>query len=344
MPSSDLPILREGPPGPGSGDPSGSEDAGEGTSNGAAGPSDGGPATLELADDAPEVELDHLDTLWFQVAGTVCNLRCSHCFISCSPDNHTLEFLDFDEVMGWVERARSWGVKEYYFTGGEPFMNRDLPAMVEEILPFAPVSILTNGTLLREGELERLEAADRASDYSLEIRVSIDGPNAEMNDAVRGEGTFDRAMEGVRRLLEHGFLPIVTATQVWPREEDERVRREFLERLRSLGYGKPRIKILPSLKIGREILRDRGYDPHEWVTAQMLEGFDEGQLLCSSSRVVTDRGIHVCPILVDHPDSLMGPSLESADEPFELRHQACYTCWMHGAICTNYGGVGEDVS
>ena len=331
MPSSELPILEEEER------PTGAGPAGDT----AEGPD---PAAVGLAEDAPAVELGHLDTLWFQVAGTVCNLRCSHCFISCSPDNHTFEFLEFEEVMGWVERARSWGVKEYYFTGGEPFMNRDLPAMVEAILPFAPVSILTNGTLLRERELERLEAADRASDYSLEIRVSIDGPTAEMNDEVRGEGTFERAMEGVRRLLDHGFLPIVTATQVWPREEDERIRREFLDRLRAMGYGKPRIKILPSLKIGREMLRDRGYDPHEWVTAQMLEGYDEGQLLCSSSRVVTDRGIHVCPILIDHPDSLMGQSLEEADESFELRHQACYTCWMHGAICSNYGGIGEDVS
>ena len=37
----------------------------------------------------PRVELQSLDTLWFQVAGTLCNLACSHCFISCSPTNHT---------------------------------------------------------------------------------------------------------------------------------------------------------------------------------------------------------------------------------------------------------------
>lgn len=298
----------------------------------------------DLAGDAPEVALRHLDTLWFQVAGTVCNLRCSHCFISCSPDNHAFGFLGLEEVLAWVERARQLGVREYYLTGGEPFMNRDLPAMVEEILEVGPVSILTNGTLLREDDLERMAAADRASVYSLEIRVSIDGPDAETNDAVRGDGTFERAMDGVRKLLDHGFLPIVTATQVWPEEEDERVRRRFLDRLRGLGYEKPRIKILPSLRIGREVFRDRGYDPHEWVTAQMLEGYEEGQLLCSHSRIVTDRGVHVCPILVDDPDSLMGRTLEAAHRPFALRHQACYTCWLHGAICSNYAGIGEDVS
>ena len=37
----------------------------------------------------PQVPFLGLDTLWFQVAGTVCNLRCTHCFISCAPDNHS---------------------------------------------------------------------------------------------------------------------------------------------------------------------------------------------------------------------------------------------------------------
>lgn len=298
----------------------------------------------DLAASAPEVELEHLDTLWFQVTGTVCNLRCTHCFISCAPDNHTLEFLPLEEVLGWLERAPSWGVKEYYVTGGEPFMHADLPAMLEAMLALGPATVLTNGTLLRDRVLRRLARVERASPYSLEIRVSVDGPDPESNDPIRGEGTFQRAMEGVRRLLYHGFLPILTATQVWPPEEDERVRRAFVARLRALGYERPRLKILPSLRIGREAVRSRGYGEDEWVTEAMLEGYDRSQLLCASSRVVTSRGVHVCPILVDHPGSRLGATLAEADRPFALRHQACHTCWLHGAICTNYGGIGEDVA
>lgn len=298
----------------------------------------------DLASGAPEVGLEHLDTLWFQVAGTVCNLRCTHCFISCAPDNHTLEFLALEEVLAWVEKSREWGVKEYYVTGGEPFMHRDLPAMLEAMLELGPATVLTNGTLLRNRVLTRLAGAERSSRYSLEIRVSIDGPSPETNDPIRGEGTFERAMEGMARLLDHGFLPILTATQVWDPEEDETVRREFVERLRAVGYRHPRIKILPSLRIGREALRSRGYGEDEWVTDELLEGYDRRQLLCSSSRVVTTRGVHVCPILVDHPDSLLGSSLEEAAVPFSLRHQACHTCWLHGAICSNYGGIGEDAA
>ena len=303
-----------------------------------------GPISALSVDAAPRVELEHLDTLWFQVTGTICNLRCTHCFISCAPDNHSFEFLTLDEVLGWLEASRAWGVKEYYVTGGEPFMHVDLPEMLRAMLELGPATVLTNGTLLPDRALRPIAEAERASIYSLEIRVSIDGPSPELNDPIRGEGTFDRAMDGVARLLHYGFLPIVTATQVWDPDRDEEIRRGFVSRLRAIGYENPRLKILPSLRIGREEVRTRGYGEDERVVEEMLEGFDRSQLICANSRIVTNRGVHVCPILIDHPDSLLGETLEEGSRPFELRHRACYTCWLYGAICSNFGGIGRDAS
>lgn len=294
-------------------------------------------------EDAPAVPLVALDYLWFQVAGTVCNLRCTHCFISCAPENHSYWFLDLETVRSYLDESQAWGVKEYYFTGGEPFMNKDLLPMLEATLAIGPASVLTNATLLFDRTVRRLAEIERSSRYSLEVRVSIDGPSPETNDPIRGEGTFQRAMEGVRRLVKQGLLPIITAAQVWEPHQDETVYGQFVEALRDVGYERPRIKILPSLRIGREAARSRGYDETEIVTAAMLEGYDVRQLLCSTGRIVTDRGIHVCPILIDAPDSFLGDSLAEAHRPFALRHNACYTCWLNGAICTNYGGIGEEM-
>ena len=56
-------------------------------------------------DDAPEVPLRALDQLWFQVSGTVCNLRCGHCFISCAPDNHSFWFLTRSQIRAALEQA-----------------------------------------------------------------------------------------------------------------------------------------------------------------------------------------------------------------------------------------------
>src|SRR5437870_7373056 len=140
-----------------------------------------------LDGDAPVVALAHLDDLWFKVGGTVCNLECRHCFISCSPHNHSFGFLDLDTVRRYLDESAHLGVKEYYFTGGEPFLNRDMVPILELTLSYGPVTVLTNGTVFKDEWLERLHQAEADSLYSLEFRVSIDGFTAAENDPIRGQ-------------------------------------------------------------------------------------------------------------------------------------------------------------
>jgi AdoMet-dependent heme synthase len=291
---------------------------------------------------APEVPLAHLDELWFQVGGTLCNLECSHCFISCSPHNHSFGFLGLEAVRAALEESVRLGVKEYYFTGGEPFLNREMVPILELTLRYGPATVLTNGTVLREEWLERLRRAEEASPYSLEVRVSLDGFTAEMNDPVRGDGTFARALGGVRRLVAHGFLPLVTVTRTRDDQDDAELFEGFVRLLRASGYDRPRVKLLPTLRIGAEVKRQRGYLPGERVTPEMMEGYDAGRLLCSHARVVTDRGVHVCPILIEAPDARLGATLAEGLRPCALRHQACYTCYQFGALCANPSAARRD--
>lgn len=284
----------------------------------------------------PDLHLDALDNLWFQVSGTLCNIACNHCFISCSPTNHSYEFMTLDQVKSYLDQSVEMGVKEYYFTGGEPFMNKQMLDILELTLTYGPATVLSNGMLIREKTAQRLQEIEANSIYSLEIRISIDGYTEEMNDAIRGKGVFKKAMEGVRRLYEHGFLPIITITKTWDDHEDQDVMTGFNETLKRHGYHRPRLKILPSLKLGKEIARSGGYDQYEYVTTEMLDGYDCSQLLCSNSRVATNRGVVVCPILLESPNAHMGETLKEATKSFELKDQACYTCYLYGAICSNF--------
>ena len=87
------------------------------SSGGAAGQAAGGAAEVPArgydrvrGDSAPRVGLPSLDTLWFQVGGTLCNLACKHCFVSCSPTNHTHELMTLAEyVPTWKRRRVSRG-------------------------------------------------------------------------------------------------------------------------------------------------------------------------------------------------------------------------------------------
>lgn len=284
----------------------------------------------------PTVPLTALDQLWFQVSGTVCNLRCRHCFISCAPDNHAFWFLERAQVAEALAQSVDLGVKEYYFTGGEPFMHSEMVPILADTLALGPATVLTNGTLFTPRRVAALARAAADSAYSLELRVSLDGVTPEANDAIRGGGTFARALEGIGRVVAEGFLPIVTTMQSWDPAETDAVLGGFRTALAGVGYTRPRLKILPPLRIGAEAVRSRGYAPDERVTHEMLHGYDLDRLLCTRARLVTARGVYACPILLDFPSARVADDLATAAaRPVALGEQACYTCWLEGAICAN---------
>jgi len=275
-----------------------------------------------------------LDTLWFQVAGTLCNIECTHCFISSSPSNHSHEMMTVAGVEHWLAEARTLGVREYYFTGGEPFMNRDMIAILEVTLRQGPATVLTNGMLLRSETCVRLRELFDASEYSLDIRVSLDGFDADSHDAIRGRGVWDKVMAGLRNLADVGLTPVITVTTAAEGVQTGEGRARFLDLIRSFGFSKPRLKVLPLFRIGAEERRTRAYADWERLSADMLTDSDASVLQCSSCRMVTSKGVYVCPILIEQPEARMGGSIAETLRPFPLKFGACHTCWVEGVTCT----------
>lgn len=281
----------------------------------------------------PTVQLQSLDTLWFQVAGTICNIECTHCFISSSPTNRSHGMLSLADVEARLAEAREIGVREYYFTGGEPFLNRDMIPILRATLQQGPATVLTNGMLLRKEVCRQLRELFDASDYSLDIRVSLDGFDAESHDAIRGQGVWDRVMIGLRNLAEVGLDPVITVTTAAEGVAGEEGRTRFLEIIRGFGFERPRLKVLSLFRIGAEETRSRAYESWERLTADTLTDDEASVLQCSSCRMVTSKGVFVCPILIEEPRARMGDTLESTIRPFALEYGACHTCWVDGVTC-----------
>jgi AdoMet-dependent heme synthase len=288
---------------------------------------------VRLPEAYPESPLLALDTLWLQVAGTLCNLQCTHCFISCSPTNSIHAMMTLAQVQAHLSDAAALGVREYYFTGGEPFLNREIFEMIEAALRQGPVSVLTNGLLIREEAARRLRRLSDASDYSLDLRISLDGWDAATNDPVRGAGTFDRILAAIAHLVAAGLSPIITVTDACEGASSAAGRARLLRFLGEAGVTRPRLKVLPLLRIGAEATRTRGYAPWETLRGRTLTGDEAAALQCASSRMVTARGAWVCPILIDSPGARMGATLKQTLRPFELRYQACFTCHEQGLSC-----------
>ena len=282
---------------------------------------------------APRVELKSLDTLWLQVGGTVCNLACTHCFVSCSPTNHTHELMTLAEVRRYLEEAARLGVREYYFTGGEPFLNPEMEGILAATLEVGPATVLTNGLLLDPARCARLEALADATDYSLDFRVSLDGWDAASNDPIRGEGTFERILTGIRNLHAAGLNPVITVTEVSEGTAGDTGKELFFGLLRSLGIERPRLKILPVFHIGAEAERGGAYESWQRLREEDAPEGGWDHLQCSSCRMVTDQGVWVCPILVNQPEARMGETLADSLGDFPLEHPACWTCHVYGVSC-----------
>jgi molybdenum cofactor biosynthesis enzyme MoaA len=290
--------------------------------------------TTATAAPIPAVPLLALDTLWFQVAGTVCNIECTHCFISCSPRNHSHEMMSLADVQTRLDEARPLGVREYYFTGGEPFMNRDMLPILAATLKQGPASVLTNGMLLRPDVCRQLRELFDTSEYSLDLRVSLDGFDRESHDAIRGEGVWDRVMIGLKNLADVGLNPVITVTTAAEGVASAEGRTRFLELIRTFGFDRPRLKVLSLFRIGAEEKRTRAYEDWERLTGLALTEDDARTLQCSTCRMATSKGVYVCPILIEEPAARMGDTLAETLRPFPLKYGACHTCWVDGVTCT----------
>ena len=297
---------------------------------------------LTAAAPAATVAFRHLSALWVQITGTLCNLTCTHCINASGPREPWLAPMPADAVRRYIDEAAALGVKEIYVTGGEPFLHPEILSLLAYALERAPTTVLTNGTLIDEATADAVAALAAGARYSLEVRVSLDDPDAARNDAVRGAGAHRRALTAIRRLDARGLLPILTATDLDGAPEAPAAGAagtspgtERYARLRDLlletGVRKPRVKMLPVFPVGRMAARGAGA-----VTPEMMEGLEPVRLQCAESRAVATGGVYVCPILSGYPEArLEGTRLADTLVPNRLDHPACLVCWQTGSSCRN---------
>jgi AdoMet-dependent heme synthase len=279
----------------------------------------------------PVVPFRWLDTLWVQVTGTLCNIACLHCFISCGPKATQIPMMGVDEVQRALDEGRDAGMRHVYFTGGEPFLHPDIRTLVERALEVAALTVVTNGILLDAAMVRWLAATFERSRNSLDVRVSLDGMTASQNDAVRGRGTFEKIIAALRRLGEAGLCPVVTVVEHEVGLEGAEARADFLDFVRGLGIQKPRVKFLPLLHLGRERRRSGAYAGG--LGDEPLLPAVESSLLCASGRCATAHGVYTCPILVEDASARLGGTVAESGRPIRLGWTACQTCVLDGLRC-----------
>ncbi len=131
-----------------------------------------------------------------------CNLRCSHCYLS--EYNTYQDYKLISPIINFLGKKKIAGIA---FLGGEPLLRKDMPKIIKPCSKNIYSSICTNATLLNSEVAKSLKASQIGK-----VQVSIEGSNKEINDNIRGRGTFERATSAMQLLVENGIYTTVAYT------------------------------------------------------------------------------------------------------------------------------------
>ncbi|MGE0790380.1 MAG: radical SAM protein [Sandaracinaceae bacterium] len=126
-----------------------------------------------------------------------CNLKCEMCSV-WELRQHGVEL---PLALSLLDQARALGATKFTPCGAESFMRKDFLDVVEHAhrIGFTTQDIVTNGTMITDAHLDRLEACP-----SVSLHISIDGPR-EIHDRLRGEGNYDKSVATAKEILRRGI-------------------------------------------------------------------------------------------------------------------------------------------
>lgn len=289
------------------------------------------------------VTLKRLETLWVNT-GTLCNIACTNCYIESSPRNDRLAYIAAAEVRPYLAQAAALGVREIGFTGGEPFMNPGILALVGDALAAGfSVLVLTNAMRPLQRQLVPLTALHRGNPGRLTLRVSLDHYTAAGHDRLRGAGSWGAAVTGLKALNAAGF-PLAVAGRTVSGEEEGALRAGYGRLFAELGLpidatAPGQLVLFPEMTAVSE---EAAAVPEITEACWGILNKDPDQVMCASARMVVKRrgavqpAVLACTLIADDAGFELGTDLAAAAAvPVALNHPHCARfCVLGGASCS----------
>jgi uncharacterized Fe-S cluster-containing radical SAM superfamily protein len=287
-----------------------------------------------------QVALKSLDTLWFNT-GTLCNLTCQHCYIESSPKNDRLVYLTAAEVADYLDEIETgdFPTSLIGFTGGEPFMNPDLPRMLADVLSRGlRALVLTNAMKpMTKCRPALLKLRDRYGDR-MTIRVSIDHYGARIHELERGERSWRPTIDGFLWLARNGFSLHVASRRL-SGEPEAAIRSGFAKLFGELGVAidaddPVALMVFPEMDPAADV-------PEITEACWGILGKSPESVMCSSARMVVKRKgathpvVLACTLLPYDPRFELGRTLAEASRAVPLNHPHCAKfCVLGGGACS----------
>jgi molybdenum cofactor biosynthesis enzyme MoaA len=283
------------------------------------------------------IEARNIKTLWFNT-GTLCNIECKNCYIESSPKNDRLVYLTFEEVKSFIDEAldKNLGTNEIGFTGGEPFMNKDIMKMIDYSLRKGlKVLVLSNAM---KPMLNRIKELIKLNHSNLTIRVSIDHYQKEKHEEIRGKNTYDVMLQGLKWLNENNFNYTLATRLLWD-EKEEDLRKNFGAFIKNNNL---RLDTNSPKQLVTFAEMDEKMDTPEITTScwDILKK-DPNDVMCSWSRMVVRKknskspSVIACTLLPYADEFDLGETLTNSLQKIYLNHKHCSKfCVLGGSSCS----------
>jgi hypothetical protein len=258
-----------------------------------------------------------------------------------SPKNDRLVYLTAAEVAEYLDEIEAGGLPTSLigFTGGEPFMNPQLPAMLEDVLSRGlRALVLTNAMKpMAKCKPSLLKLRDRFGDR-LTIRVSIDHYGPQVHEVERGKRSWRPTIDGLLWLARNGFSPHVASRRL-SGEPEAAIRSGFAGLFAELGIAidaadPVELTVFPEMDAAADV-------PEITEACWSILGKSPESVMCATSRMVVKRKgdphpvVFACTLLPYDSRFELGRTLAAASGAVPLNHQHCAKfCVLGGGACS----------
>lgn len=263
---------------------------------------------------ASVVELKELNNLFIELTAKNCNQRCKHCYIDFPISKNTKDFISIDKIKTALNDTTSENIQCIYLTGAEPMTHPDFNSILRLCLKRANVCICTNATFINEKKARFLKKVEEECSNEIIFKLSIDHYNEIKNDDIRGRGAYRQTVNALKNLIKYNFNPIFNIVNYY--NEDKNVlRSEFDAIFKKIGF--------EASDFNFQI--NEYYNKYKPITessdTQNNSNFD-----CINSRILTDKGVYVCPFLANDHRGRMGGDFKDFAKKMYLETNYCLTC------------------
>lgn len=289
------------------------------------------------------VDLVKLETLWINT-GTLCNIECTNCYIESSPKNDRLVYITHAEVAAYLDEIarEAMGTREIGITGGEPFMNREIIAIMEDCLTRGfELIVLTNAMRPMMRFKKELLALHAKFGQQLTMRVSVDHFSKIFHEEERGPRTWQPMLEGLKWLSENGFTLDIAGRTRWGENEDK-LRDGYAQffaknNIAIDAQNHKQLVLFPEMEPETNI-------PEITTACWDILNVNPNDMMCASSRMVVKRkgadkpAVIACTLLPYEDEFEFASTLTESAKRVQLNHPFCSKfCVLGGGACSVKG-------